>query len=202
MPGAGYRHQSNIGYLADFPGARVEENRIAVYLEGADDGVLTTEQADGDIEIEEPLEITATPDTAPLPVEVLAATSTVPVEVTDSAVEMYQKGEQNDVMGEEFTDPDDGPEWVDEPFAILQVGSPRRSDRILGLVESSGQYSATLNFGPEGHSAHSETLADNETGGEATTIDVPAYVPFATLVVTDESGNPDDHTVRAMLHVV
>lgn len=32
----GYRHQQSIQYLADFPGARVESDRVAVTIEGSD----------------------------------------------------------------------------------------------------------------------------------------------------------------------
>lgn len=76
----GYRHQQSIQYLADFPGARVESDRLGTIIEDADTtlpvevtnadlSVTIPEGSDFQVTIPEPLTVTPNADLLPVTLE-------------------------------------------------------------------------------------------------------------------------------------
>ena len=178
MKGERYRHSQNVGYLADFPGARVEKDRIAVVIEAADDSLLVDETI--------PVEVTKMPD-------------------ADENGEWFSGSFPDwgvhSRESVEFHDPEETPDWYPDghivPFVCESDGGVTR---LSGVVESTGAYSVHLLYGdPETSLINLSEIETDVTG--TTTIDEPAITPSCGVLIEDTSDEPDQQEVSGLIHV-
>jgi len=204
MTGEGYRHTQSLQYLANFPGARVEKDRIAVAIETAD-GPLDVSAATVPVNLDEPLDVSAAtvPVSLDEPLDVSGAT--VPVEVTNDDPDPagYEDPWAYSLHGGNYKGPQQFEGIGEVSYADFEVESDSPISQVLGAVTATGSYDVYLRQDASyaGGGLVTTELATGVAGGETTTIQEPAYSLTNQVLVVDASGSPDSQEVSGTVHV-
>jgi hypothetical protein len=154
-----YLNTQGIAYVADFPGARVETNRIGTVLERS----------------EATLDVSA----ATVPVEIVA----------DSATETTQQHASQEVNSLAYEDvqtagpvpPDSVPIIAEGPGGVTQLTGIVEASGTYDVMAVFGD--------PDKSLTHVMTIASDVSGGTTTPIDETALTPEGGVFVTDKSGD-------------
>jgi len=185
-----YRHQLAIQYLADFPGARVEQDRVGVTLERTEttlpvklvtDATTAEETQDG--------------------VTLEGAETTLPVEIVKDRT-TDRSSPSDAVESEQFVEAG-YPSPLGQVYAVHLDVTATGPAALHGVVESTGTYDVWV---LEGQRLHTEPLiveevASGAAGGTTTTLERTAHGDSLGVVVVDASGNPGNQEMAGTIHV-